>query len=120
VRTSGVFERVVRYAASEVMMLLDPGLGKDALAVTGVLVPFVAGLECSPVKNGSLISSEGDMTRVGRVGGPELAPELALDKRGGGFRVDLLPEGDANRERVLRKLDLRFVGGGRVVGSMGS
>jgi hypothetical protein len=66
-----------------------------------------------------LISSDGDMTRVGRVGGPALTPELALDKDGGICRVDLLPEGDANRDRVLRKLDLRFVGGGKVDASIG-
>jgi hypothetical protein len=92
---------VVKYDARPVMVTL---LDKGALA------PSVA-------MNGSLISFDGDMTGVGSVDGTAL--ELFLECLPDECRAVLFPDGEARRESVLRKVDLRLMGGGREDASMG-
>lgn len=64
-------------------------------------------------KKGSLNSPDGDVRGVGSVDGIELLlPARRLVEV---CRFDLADDGDASRERVLRKFDLRLGGGiGRV------
>lgn len=70
--------------------------------------------------NGSIISLEGEVMGVGSVEGMTTLALVArrLDEL---FRAAFDEEGDASRDKVLRKVDLRLGGrAGRVDASMGS
>lgn len=103
---------MVRYDANPVMVLLA-WLLLDKVELSKLSV--------APVNevNGSTASLDGVVMGVGKVEGTAL--ELAEE----GWRLDdvlptLLDEGEASRERVFKKFDLRLVGGvGTVDASMG-
>ena len=69
--------------------------------------------------NGSVASWEGETRGVGSADG--IALELPDGWRFAACLADLLEDGDANRDRVFKKLDFRLAGGpGRVETSIGS
>lgn len=101
---------VVRYAASPVLLADGETITLEMSALLG-----------EKAMKGSLTSLEGEVI------GEEMPEGIAFEWlvwRAEDWRVDLPEVGDARRERVLRKVDLRFAGGdGRVdalIGRVGS